>query len=224
MFSCNNIPAHECDGDTIVTTEATCTTEGAAIVNCKICKKTVNLEPTCTQDGSKSRKCWYCDETETETIPASHSYKDGICSVCKDGIIKVVLPSTPKIVGGYREKTVDLIYNPTTGSLFEVKETVSYTVTISSIEVTAIRTSTNESPYYKNGITISYSGTKNDDEIGSVSFYYKFRDSDGNVIAYDEEYIYSRQSGVKFSQTIFIEGDFDTNKTYTLTFYDYEDY
>ncbi len=45
-------------------------------------KSVVTTAATCTTNGTKTYTCSLCAATKTETIPASHTMVDGICSVC----------------------------------------------------------------------------------------------------------------------------------------------
>lgn len=46
--------------------------------------ESITKEATCTEAGTKTLTCSKCKDTKTETIAAKgHSYKDGVCTVCK---------------------------------------------------------------------------------------------------------------------------------------------
>ncbi len=86
---------------TALRTEPTCTAEGRAYYVCSTCHQTkyevlpaaghtwdsgtVVKVPTATAAGQKLYKCTVCDATKTEEIAKTehtHSYKNGVCTVC----------------------------------------------------------------------------------------------------------------------------------------------
>ena len=59
----------------------------------------VEKESTCTEDGKKTKKCKKCQEIlETIILPASHEYKNDICSLCGKGVFDIVIPSLPQAI------------------------------------------------------------------------------------------------------------------------------
>lgn len=158
-------------------------------------------EPTCTEPGLKSRKCNYCNETETETIPAAHSYYDGVCTKCNRGIINIILPETPITVNDVTSKGV-----------------IERSFKITSIKISEIN------DYY---IYIAFSGEKTYDEDGNnvtsrVSFAYKLYDSEGYVATSGSTYTIAISVGEKLKDDTLVisRTNLNTNETYTLVLMD----
>ena len=104
----NNMDVHNWD-DGVITTKATCTTDGVKTYTCKDCKTTktevikalghdyskdwtIDRKATCNESGSKSHHCARCDsKTDVTVIPkTSHNWNDGVITTSptctKDGV------------------------------------------------------------------------------------------------------------------------------------------
>ncbi len=91
----------------VITTKATCTTDGIKTFTCKKCddKKTEIISATgheydngvittpanCTNDGIKTFACKKCDNKITETIPATgHNYNGITCTLCGNKLLNSI--------------------------------------------------------------------------------------------------------------------------------------
>lgn len=109
----------------------------------------ISTEATCTSDGLRMHIC-ECGEKETAVIPAAHNYKNGVCSKCSRGLIDITLPKTPITVHKY-DSDGSIIYSFKITALSISKVEIYEAINQSSIEIVW----SGEKTYDKKGDTYS---------------------------------------------------------------------